>query len=72
MQENGLINIRKGTAGFGHRPERHDRDGLLVGDVRAVLPEDQRSFHQLQDPAAIDGRHLEDHDPAERYLAAGL
>jgi hypothetical protein len=27
MQENGCGNIRKGTAGLGHRPERHDRDG---------------------------------------------
>ena len=72
MQENGLLNIQKGTAGFGYRPERHDRDGLLVGDVRAVLPEDQGSFHPLQDTEAVHGRYLQDHDPAQRYLATGL
>ncbi len=72
MPENGLINIRKGTAGFGHRPECHDRDGLLVGDVCAILPEDQGSFHQLQDTESVDSRYLEDHDPAERNIATGL
>ena len=36
------------------------------------FPKIQRSFHQLQDPEAVDGRHLEDHDSAERHIAAGL
>ena len=57
--------IRKGTAGFGHRPERHDRNGLFVGDVRAVLPKDQGAFYQLQDHETVDSRYVENHDPAE-------
>jgi hypothetical protein len=33
MQENGLLNIRKGTAGLGHRPERHDMSVITLIDV---------------------------------------
>jgi len=71
LQDHGRVHLRQGPAGVGYRPERDDREGLRVGNVRPVLPEEQRAVPHRQDPAALDGRHLADHDSAERDLAAG-
>jgi len=37
LQEHGLLHLREGTAGVGHRPERRDRDGLPVGVVQRKM-----------------------------------